>query len=77
MFEIAGRCLRVGVHWLDQIFDDETSSAHPANELLPAVQVFQGARLPMPASLHRRQRTLPIIRLGEQVTLPGRQNVGL
>ena len=77
MTEAARLRIRPGVHWLDYVFDDETSAAQTTEQIFPAVHVFQRTRLAMLTANDCRQRSLAIIRLDELVTSPTWPHVGL
>src|SRR5206468_918681 len=52
------------------IFDYETSAAQSAQQIVPTMQVFQGARFAMHRAFRRCwQRARAIIRLGNSVSL--------
>src|SRR4030095_4795822 len=59
---------RLPVHRFNEIFDDEPAAAHPSQQLLPSVKVFERAGLAMLAcSQHFGQWSRPIIGFTDDV----------
>src|SRR5262245_49623802 len=67
MLERAWCALRLGMPRLGDVLDHETGPAEAAQQLLPAVQKLQRARLAVQAAGDLRQRALAVIRLDQLV----------